>query len=223
MGTGEKQLLKELARTVVEMDEDGAVAAAKRAIEQGMDPHLAISEGLSAGMREVGVLYERGEYFVPEILICSDAMYAAIGVLKPHIKVSSERKPVKVIIGVIEGDIHDLGKNIVKIMLEAAGFDVVDLGRDVKPQSFVDSAISAGSSIIALSTLMSTTMYNMSGVIQGIIAAGLRDKFAIIIGGGPTSPAFAKEIGADAHGVNASEAVHLAESFVARMPCLKTA
>ncbi|NIM07099.1 MAG: cobalamin-binding protein [Armatimonadetes bacterium] len=222
METVEKAILEKLARAVVDMDEEAAVAAADQAIEQGVNPNHAISEGLSAGMREVGELYERGEYFVPEILICSDAMYAAIEVLKPHIKISTERKPVKVIIGVIEGDIHDLGKNIVKIMLEAGGFEVQDLGRDVKAGCFVDAAKTAGKGIIALSTLMSTTMDNMAGVVQGIDQAGLREGFAIMVGGGPTSPTFAKEIGADAHGSDASDAVELAKSFAARMPCQKT-
>jgi len=222
MDTTSEILLKELARAVVEMDEEGAVAAACRAIELGMDPQIAISEGLSAGMRKVGELYERGEYFVPEILICSDAMYAAIDVLEPHIKVSPARRPVRVILGVIEGDIHDLGKNIVKIMLEAAGFEVEDLGRDVKAESFVRAARETGSGIIGLSTLMSTTMDNMAKVVQGLREAGLRKNFQIMIGGGPTSPAFAREIGADGHGANATEAVELAESLAGRLPCLKT-
>ena len=215
-------ILKELARAVVEMDEAGAVAAAHEAITTGVDPYRAITEGLSAGMREVGELYDRGEYFVPEILICSDAMNAAIAVLKPHIKSRSGRKPVKVIIGVIEGDIHDIGKNIVKIMLDAAGFDVQDLGRDVKAEIFVAAARKAGTGIIGLSTLMSTTMENMSKVVRQLRDAGLRDNFRVMIGGGPTSGAFSEEIGADGFGRNGKEAVELAEHPAKGLPCSTT-
>jgi len=233
-------ILNELARAVVAMDEEGAVAAAHRAIETGLDPYLAITEGLSAGMREVGELYDRGEYFVPEILICSDAMLAAIEVLKPRLRIAPDRKPlcpagrgpspdrvgaqgpVKVILGVVEGDIHDLGKNIVKIMLQAAGFEVQDLGRDVPPKAFVQAARAAGAGIVGLSTLMSTTLVSMEKVVRALAKAGLRDRWAVMIGGGPTSSAFAEKIGADAHGRSAKEAVDLAQQLAARLPCLKT-
>jgi len=222
-GTKPDDILRDLARAVVDMDEQGAVAAAHRALELGLDPYVAITEGLSAGMREVGDLYDRGEYFVPEILICSDAMYAAIEVLKPHIKACADRAPVKVILGVIEGDIHDIGKNIVKIMLEAAGFDVRDLGRDVSADAFLAAAREAGSGIVGLSTLMSTTLNNMAKVPRALSDAGLRDSFAIMIGGPPTSAAFARQIGADGHGRDAKEAVDLAQTLAARLPCPKTA
>ena len=215
-------ILNELARAVVAMDEEGAVAAAHRALETGLDPYLAITEGLSAGMREVGELYDRGEYFVPEILICSDAMLAAIEVLKPRLRIAPDRKPVKVILGVVEGDIHDLGKNIVKIMLQAAGFEVQDLGRDVPPKAFVQAARAAGAGIVGLSTLMSTTLVSMEKVVRALAKAGLRDRWAVMIGGGPTSSAFAEKIGADAHGRSAKEAVDLAQQLAARLPCLKT-
>ena len=208
---GGDRVLERLARSVVDMDETGAVEAAHEAIEKGIDPYLAITEGLSAGMREVGELYDRGEYFVPEILICSDAMNGAVDVLKPHIKASPGRAPVKVIECVVEGDIHDIGKNIVKIMLEATGFDVQDLGRDVSPDRFVEAARQAGSGIVGLSTLMSTTMKSMEKTVQALSEAGLRERFGVMVGGGPTSPAFAEKIGADGHGRNAKEAVDLAE------------
>ena len=205
------EIFAELAHMVVSMDEPGAVLMAQRALELGVDPYLAITEGLSAGMRRVGELYDCGEYFVPEILICSDAMNAAIAVLKPHIKARASGQPVKVILGVIEGDIHDIGKNIVKIMLDAAGFEVIDLGRDVKAEKFVEAARLAGSGIIGLSTLMSTTMENMCKVVRALQEAGLREKFRVMIGGSPTSELFAEEIGADGFGRNAREAVDLAE------------
>jgi dimethylamine corrinoid protein len=215
MTTHTDEILKRLAQTVVNMDEEGAVAAAHRAIEQGVHAYIAITEGLSRGMLEVGNLYDRGVYFVPEILICSDAMTSAIEVLKPHIRAAPERKPVTVILGVVEGDIHDIGKNIVKIMLEAAGFEVRDLGRDVPAEAFVAAAREAGSGIVGLSTLMSTTMKNMGKTIQALTEAGLRDKFGVMIGGCPASAAFAKQIGADGYGQNAQEAIALAERLAA--------
>jgi len=215
-------LLQELAKRVVEMDEAGAVAAAQQAIELRLDPYVAITEGLSAGMREVGDLYDRGEYFVPEILLCSDAMYAAIEVLKPHIKVAPDRTPVKIILGVVEGDIHDIGKSIVRIMLEAAGFEVQDLGRDVAPDRFVAAAREAGSGIIGLSTLMSTTLVSMTRTIQALADAGLRQRFGVMIGGGPVSGTFAERIGADGYGRDAKAAVALAQTLAGRLPCPKT-
>ncbi len=211
--SGDK-ILEELARAVVRMDEAGAVAAAHRALASGMDPYVAISEGLSVGMREVGRLYDTGEYFVPEILICSDAMNVAVEILKPHIRRAPGREPVTVILGVIEGDIHDIGKNIVKIMLDASGFQVVDLGRDVSAERFVQAAREAKRGLVGLSTLMSTTMENMGKVVSGLSDAGLRKEFRVMLGGAPCSEAFAREIGADGFGRNAKEAVDLAQSLM---------
>jgi corrinoid protein of di/trimethylamine methyltransferase len=211
-------ILRELAEAVVKMDEERAVAAAQRAIRDGVDAYVAITEGLSEGMREVSRLYDRGIYFVPEILVCSDAMYAAISVLKPHVRASAGRKRTRVILGVVEGDAHDIGKNIVRIMLEATGYDVQDLGRDVKPERFVAAARQAQSGIIGLSTLMSTTMDNMGRVIRALTAAGLRQSFPVMIGGGPTTPDFAREIGADGHGRNAKEAIDVADELSRRLP-----
>ena len=205
------KILEELARAVVKMDEAGAAAAARKALASGVDPYVAINEGLSVGMREVGRLYDTGEYFVPEILICSDAMNAGIAILKPHIRRAPGRQPVTVILGVIEGDVHDIGKNIVKIMLDASGFQVVDLGRDVSAERFVQAAREAGCGLVGLSTLMSTTMENMGKVVRGLSDAGLRKDFRIMLGGAPCSEAFAREIGADGFGRNAREAVELAE------------
>jgi len=210
-------ILEELARAVVAMDEAGAVAAARQALASGVDPYVAITEGLSPGMREVGRLYDTGEYFVPEILLCSDAMNAAIAVLKPHIRRTPGRDPLKVILGVIEGDIHDIGKNIVKIMLDASGFQVLDLGRDVRAERFVQAAREAERGLIGLSTLMSTTMENMGKVVRGLSDAGLRGNFRVLVGGGPCSDAFAREIGADGFGRNAKEAIELAERLAAEI------
>jgi corrinoid protein of di/trimethylamine methyltransferase len=211
------KILEELARAVVQMDEAGAAAAARKALASGVDPYAAINEGLSVGMREVGRLYDTGEYFVPEILICSDAMNAAVEILKPHLRRAPGREPVTVILGVIEGDIHDIGKNIVKIMLDASGFQVVDLGRDVSAERFVQAAREGKRGLVGLSTLMSTTMENMGKVVRGLSDAGLRKDFRVMLGGAPCSEAFAREIGADGFGRNAKEAVELAQRLSASL------
>ena len=210
-------LLEELARAVVQMDEAGAAAAARKALASGLDPFVAINDGLSVGMREVGRLYDTGEYFVPEILICSDAMNAAVEILKPHIRRAPGHEPVTIILGVIEGDVHDIGKNIVKIMLDASGFHVVDLGRDVSAERFVQAAREAKRGLVGLSTLMSTTMENMGKVVSGLSEDGLRKDFRVMLGGAPCSEAFAREIGADGFGRNAKEAVELAERLSASL------
>jgi corrinoid protein of di/trimethylamine methyltransferase len=196
------------------MDEEGAVRAAKEALELKIDAYEAIMEGLAKGMEVVSDKYEREEYFVPEILICSDAMYAAMDVLKPYIKPESVGTPAKVVIGVVEGDIHDIGKNLVRIMLEGAGFEVFDLGRDMPLKNFVSKAEEVDADIIAMSTLMSTTMRGMRGVIEILEKEGLRDKYKVMIGGAPISQSFADQIGADAYGKDASEAVRIAKRFV---------
>jgi len=209
-------ILKDLADAVVQMDEDAAVRLAHEALEAGIDAYEAITEGFSKGMHVVSDLYDREEYFVPEILLCSDAMYAGIEVLKPHVKAESVGERAGIVIGVVDGDIHDIGKNIVKIMLESAGFDVHDLGRSVPIEKFVDEAERVGAKIIAMSTLMSTTMEGMAKAVGLLRKRGLRDRYKVVIGGCPCSPAFAEEIGADAFGANASEAVSIARRLTAQ-------
>ncbi|MBI5589440.1 MAG: corrinoid protein [Deltaproteobacteria bacterium] len=200
-----EQVLKELADAVVAMDEDGAVALAHEALRQGINAHEAILEGLSKGMDAVGKKYESGEYFIPQLLVCSDAMNAAIEVLKPHLKGTDAKSAGSVVIGVVEGDTHDIGKNLVKIMLESSGFKVHDLGRDVPMQKFMDEAEKVRAQMICLSTLMTTAMSSMEEVVRILKAAGLRDKYKVMVGGGPISQSFADAIGADGY---ASDAIH---------------
>jgi dimethylamine corrinoid protein len=205
--------LKELSESVVEMDEDRAVAAAKAALEDGIDPYDAIQFGLAHGMERAGQLFEEEEYFIPELLMCSDAMYAGLEVLKPHLTRIGENKGT-VVIGVIEGDTHDIGKNMVRIMFETGGFIVHDLGRDVPPQRFVDKAREVNADIIALSTLMTTTMDGMGSVIRILNDSNQREGIKVMVGGGPISPGFAKKIGADGYAVNAAEAVRVARELI---------
>ena len=207
-------LFQGLSDAVVEMDEARALQLAQQAIAEGVDPYQAIDQGLVHGMMRASQLFEEEEYFIPELLLCSDAMYAGLDVLQPHLRRDERKARHKVVIGVVEGDTHDIGKNLVKIMLDASGFEVIDLGRDVPPQRFVDAAVAEGAGIVAISTLMTTTMDGMAEVIRILEQAGLRDRFKVMVGGGPISQAFAQRIGADGYAVNAAEAVRLAKRLV---------
>jgi len=212
-GTARAEILARMARAVDAMDEEAAGQAARDALAAGIDAYEAVTQGLSRGMQVVSDKYERGIYFVPEILLCADAMYAGIDVLRPQLKARGGGGRTPVIIGVIEGDIHDIGKNIVKLMLDAAGFPVHDLGRDVAISKFVDKAREVGGGIVAASTLMSTTMWNMERLVKGLEAAGLRGSFRVLIGGMPVSESFARRIGADAYGSSAMDAVRIATEW----------
>ncbi len=210
-----EQLFKQLSDAVVEMEEDQAVAISKEIINNNIDAFEAIDQGLSDGMERAGDLFEEEEYFIPELLMCSDAMYAGLDVLKPHLKSTEGEVKDKVVIGVVEGDTHDIGKNLVKIMLETSGFEVVDLGRDIPPHQFVEKAKEVDAKIIGLSTLMTTTMDGMAEVVRILNQENIRDRFKVLIGGGPISQGFADKIGADGYAVNAADAVKLAKRLVA--------
>ena len=199
-------LISRLSDAVVAMDEDETIRLAHEVLLQGIDP----GQGIEAG-RRAGDLFEREEYFIPELLICSDAMYAGLRVLQPHLpRGAIERKKGIVVLGVVEGDTHDIGKNLVKVMLETAGFEVVDLGRDVPPSVFVERATAAGAHLIGLSTLMTTTMGAMAEVIRLLDENQARARIKVMVGGGPVSQQFANRIGADGYAANASGAVAVA-------------
>ena len=208
------EIFKKLSDAVVDMDEDEAVKLSNQTVSDGLDAYEAIDRGLADGMERAGVLFEREEYFIPELLMCSDAMYAGLDILRPHIKRGAAAEKRKVVIGVVEGDTHDIGKNLVKMMLESSGFDVVDLGRDVPPLRFVEEAIAVEADIIGLSTLMTTTMSGMKNVVEFLEEKGVRDKFKVMVGGGPISQSFSDKIGADGYARNAAEAVRLARELV---------
>lgn len=208
-----EELFRGLSDAVVAMDEREAVRLAEAVVESGTDPYEAIEKGLSHGMERAGRLFEEEEYFVPELLICSDAMYAGLEVLRPHIITSGADRKRRVVIGVIEGDTHDIGKNLVKIMLEASRFEVFDLGRDVPPVKFVEKAHEVEADLIAISTLMTTTMEDMGRVIGLLEEDGTRGRFRVMVGGGPVSRRFADRIGADGYAANAHEAVRIARGL----------
>ena len=215
MARSKEELLEALSECVVEMEDEEVVDVANEYLEAGYPAFDGIMDGLVDGMNKASDLYDAEEYFVTDVLLCSDAMYAGLYVLRPHLPADDTgvEKP-KVVIGVVEGDTHDIGKNLVKIMLDTAGFEMYDLGRDVPLDNFVDKAVEVGASIICMSTLMTTTMIGMKTVIDKLKERGIRDQFKIMVGGSPISQKYADEIGADGYSVNAVEAVKLAKRLM---------
>ena len=214
MARTKEELLAELARCVVEMEDEAVVPVAEEYAAAGYDPQEGILNGLVVGMNQAADLYDQEEYYIPELLICSEAMYNGLAVFRPLLPQEQQADDCKIVIGVVQGDTHDIGKNLVKIMLEAAGFTMIDLGRDVPVEKFVDAVREENARVVALSTLMSTSMQNMGKVVDLLREAGLRDKVKVIIGGGPVSTAFANKIGADGYAINATDAVHLVRELL---------
>lgn len=209
-----EEYLEKMAKMVVEMEDEEIGDLCREYLNEGYDPEDAIFNGLIKGMNEVGKLFEEEEYFISDLLICSDAMYNGIDVLKEKIESYGENNLATAVIGVVEGDTHDIGKNLVKLMLEVNGFNMIDLGKDVPAEKFVDEAIKNKAQFIMMSTLMTTTMANMKKVIDILNERNIRDQFIVMVGGGPVSESFAKDIGADAYSENANEAVKVAKSLI---------
>lgn len=209
-----EELLQQLSECVLEMEDEEVVDVVKEYIAAGYDPQEGMLKGLVDGMKRASAMYEEGEYFVPELIVCSDAMYAGIEEFQKVLPENAGDKIGKIVIGVVEGDTHDIGKNLVKIMLETGGFDVHDLGRDVPVNTFINYVKENDVDIVCLSSLMTTTMPGMEAVIEGLKAEGLRDKVKVMVGGAPVSPAFAERIGADGYTKNAIEAVAYAKILV---------
>ena len=205
-----EELLRLMADYVRDMEDEAIVDIAKEYLDAGYPAKEGILDGLTLGMEEAGKLYDEEEYYIAELLLCADAMYAGIDVLKGEIEGNTDKK-IKAVIGVIDGDTHDIGKNLVKIMLETAGFEMIDLGRDVEVEDFVKAAIKHQAGLICMSSLMSTTMYGMKRVIEGLVESGYRDNVKVMVGGGPITHNFAMQIGADAYSDNAIEAVSVAK------------
>lgn len=214
MGKTKEELLEKLAEAVLEMEEAETVEVASEYLREGYPAFDGIMLGLVEGMNRAGVLFDEEEYFVTDILLCSDAMYAGLEILKPDLKEESQSEKRVGIIGVVEGDTHDIGKNLVKIMLETAGFEMIDLGRDVTPEQFVSAAKEFHAEFVCMSTLMTTTMSVMETVIHSLEEAGIRDQVKVMVGGGPVSQKFAEKIGADGYSQNAVEAVRLAKRLL---------
>lgn len=213
------EILKGLHDGVVEFDEDRVAELSQAAVEEGLDAYDAIMNGLAAGMETVGKLYDSQEYFVPEVLMCSDALYKGLDILKPHMKEREDTVKGQVVIGTVEGDVHDIGKNLVKMMFEVAGFIVHDLGRDVKLEKFVEEQLRTESEIVALSALMTTSMLAMPKVIEMIRSKNPNVK--IMVGGAPVSTEVADKYGADGYADNAANAVQEAINMVASLREMK--
>lgn len=211
-----ESLLKSLSQGVVDMDEELVEKVAQEYIDNGFDAYDAISSGLADGMDKAGKLYEEEEYYIPELLMCSDAMYVGMDKLKPYLKIDESEQRYKAVVGVVEGDTHDIGKNLFKIMLETSGFEVHDLGRDVPPAEFIKKVKEVGANMVGMSTLMTTTMDNMKVVIEMLEEENLRNDVVVMVGGGPISQNFANKIGADGYEVEASKAARLAKELVSR-------
>jgi methanogenic corrinoid protein MtbC1 len=217
MATKERKqkLIKGLYDAVLNMDEDIARELSQTILAEGIGAYDAVTQGLSAAMDKAGELYINKKYFVPELLLCSDALYAGLEVLRPHIKVSETETKRQIVIGTVEGDIHDIGKNLVKIMFEAAGWTVHDLGRDVPLPKFVEEQKRTQSDVVALSALMTTSMLAMPKAIEMIKAED--PEVAIMVGGAPLTRDIATSYGSDGYANNAGEAVQEANEMLKRL------
>ena len=208
------EYLQKLSDYVFEYEDEKIAQVAKDYLNEGYPALDAIMDGLVDGMKRAGDMFQKDEYFVTDILLCSDAMENALEILRPCLEKKDISSGHKIVIGVIEGDTHDIGKNLVKTMLQTEGFEVIDLGRDVPVNEFVNTAVKENAEIIAMSTLMTTTMPNMRRVIEKLENENMRSKFKIMIGGGPISQNFADKIKADGYSKDAVEAVKLAKRLV---------
>jgi len=200
--------------SIVSGDRDTVVIKVSQALEEMQDPNEILNQGLIAAMKEVGNRFEDGDIFVPEMLIAARAMQAGLTILKPHLIESGVEAAGIVIIGTVQGDLHDIGKNLVAMMLEGAGYEIVDLGTDISPEKFAASAREHKAAIVGLSALLTTTMPSMKVTIEALEDIGIRDQVKVIVGGAPLTESFAKEIGADGYAQDASRAVKLVESLL---------
>jgi len=204
----------DIKKAVVDLDVETVKKLVTQLLKQKTRPEEIMEQGLIAGMKEVGRLFTCKEYFVPEVLMASEAFYAGFDLVSPLLKTDKMNEKGKIVMGVVEGDIHDIGKNIVKVMLEASGYQVVDLGKDVPTEKFIEAVTRENPKILAMSALMTTTMMKMRDVVNGLEQKKLRNKVKVIIGGAPANNDFAKKIGADGYGEDASAAVSLVEELI---------
>jgi corrinoid protein of di/trimethylamine methyltransferase len=221
MATEEKknEILTKLRNAVIQYDEDAALEGAQEALDSAVEANDAIFNGLVSGMEEVGRMFEAQEYFVPELLMCADALYAGLDILKPHVKQLDLGVRGSVVIGTVEGDVHDIGKNIVKMMFDVAGFTVYDLGRDVPLDKFVQEQLRTDSDLVCLSAMMTTTMTGMKKVIDDLHAKNPNVK--IMIGGAPVSQDIAEKWGADGYAKDANNALKDAINMISSLKKMK--
>lgn len=214
MSKNKEKILKKITESIVNLDIDGVKAACKEAVDSGIPAYKAVTDGMAKGMEIVGQKYENNEYFLAELIMAGETMKEGLTVLEPYIKAGDIKKIGKVVIGTVRGDLHDIGKNVVGTLLNAASFDVIDLGVDVPSEKFVEAVENNEPDIVAMSALLTTTMIEMENIIKALKSAGLRNKVKIIIGGAPITPDYAKKIGADAAAKDAVEGINICKSWV---------
>lgn len=207
-------ILQELSENLQGGDAESVAELTHQALKDGLEPKIILDEGLIAGMTVIGERFKAHEIFLPDVLLAAKAMYAGLDLLKPLLTRDGIPTIGKVVIGTVQGDLHDIGKNLVAIFLKGAGFDVIDLGHDVTPEKFIDTALKENADIIGMSALLTTTMPVMKKVIELAVVRGIRDKLKIIVGGAPLSADYAWQIGADAYGFDGMSAVDWVKSYV---------
>ncbi len=211
----EQEIYDKLAQAVVDGEDEIAVETAKAALVAGLDPLACINNGLTEGMNRVGELFDSGEYYLPDLIIGGEAMKAAMEVLEPALLDDQEREVLgKVVIGTVEGDLHEIGKNLVATLLSVSGFRVTDIGIDKSPADFLNAVIEADADIVGASALLTTTMLVQGQIVEALEDAGLRDKVKVMIGGAPVNQSWADQIGADAYGENAISSVAIAKKLM---------
>jgi 5-methyltetrahydrofolate--homocysteine methyltransferase len=207
-------VLEDIYQSIIDGDMNGATEGVNQALEEKIAPAEILNKGLIAAMTEVGRLFEEGEFFVPEMLIAARAMKAGVAILKPKL-VEEDIKPLgKVVIGTVKGDLHDIGKNLVAMMLEGAGFEIVDLGTDVSPEKFVEAVKENEAQFVGMSALLTTTMPSMRTTIEALKDAGVRDSVSVMIGGAPVTQNYADEIGADLYAPDGPSAARKAKQAI---------
>lgn len=209
---------EELSHAIVKGDESKVNSLVKKAIDGGVDPSEIINKGLIPGMLNVGDRFKSGEIFVPEVLMSSNSMHAGMKLIQPLMSGSAHSMLGTVVLGTVKGDLHDIGKNLVNIMLEGAGFKVVNLGVDVIPEKFAEAVDTYNPDFLAMSALLTTTMMAMKETIDFLEEQGLRKKVMVLVGGAPVTEEFAKKIGADGYASDAAEAAELAKKMIKRRP-----
>ena len=210
------EVLAKMAEKLIAGDIDGVVDLTQEALNGGIAPPDVLENGLLAGMDVVGQRFKANDMFIPEVLRCARAMHGAMEILRPLLSESDAVRPGKLVVGTVKGDLHDIGKNLVGMMFEGAGFEVVDIGIDIDVQSFVEAVKEHKPDIVGMSALLTTTMPKMGETVNALKEAGIRDQVKIMIGGAPVTSAFGDEIGADAYAPNAASAVDKAKELLGR-------
>jgi 5-methyltetrahydrofolate--homocysteine methyltransferase len=208
------EILTQISNAVIEGRAKDLAGLTNGALGAGLSPQEILDKGLIQGMQVIGKEFREGKKFMPEVLLAARGMQTSMDILRPLLAQAGAKMTGKVLIGTVKGDLHDIGKNLVGMMLEGAGFELIDLGKDVTPEKFVEAVKREQPQVVALSALLTTTMRSMGHTIEMLRAAGLRDRVRIMVGGAPVTLDFARQIGADAYGSNAPDAVDIAKKFV---------